>query len=307
MTNDNSQAHLDMVFDGPALADGSMNVRDLAPAMMAVGSFFEAANRITNGERTSVSVNVRATSAGSFQVFFEVVQNLEAVDVLRADIGDFLTTANALKALLIGGGGLASGIFALIKWLRGRKPQLTKINESLYTFSVDGETYEVPMELLRLYQDAAVRRNIQDMVRPVKEPGIDRFMLRDAGQTIQEVTKSEVEAFDVPEYQDLLLDEERRHAFSIVSLAFKENNKWRLTDGQNTFSVSMRDDAFQRRVDNNDIAFAKGDVLVCDLRTIQWQVEDGVKSEYEVIKVVTHRPARQLSFFDENLQDSADV
>ena len=41
------------------------------------------------------------------------------------------------------------------------------------------------MELLRLYQDAAVRRNIQDMVRPVKEPGIDRFMLRDAGQTIQ--------------------------------------------------------------------------------------------------------------------------
>ena len=307
MTNDNSQAHLDMVFDGPALADGSMNVRDLAPAMMAVGSFFEAANRITNGERTSVSVNVRATSAGSFQVFFEVVQNLEAVDVLRADIGDFLTTANALKALLIGGGGLASGIFALIKWLRGRKPQLTKINESLYTFSVDGETYEVPMELLRLYQDAAVRRNIQDMVRPVKESGIDRFMLRDAGQTIQEVTKSEVEAFDVPEYQDLLLDEERRHAFSIVSLAFKENNKWRLTDGQNTFSVSMRDDAFQRRVDNNDIAFAKGDVLVCDLRTIQWQVEDGVKSEYEVIKVVTHRPARQLSFFDENLQDSADV
>ena len=307
MTNDNSQARLDMVFDGPALADGSMNVRDLAPAMMAVGSFFEAANRITNGERTSVSVNVRATSAGSFQVFFEVVQNLEAVDVLRADIGDFLTTANALKALLVGGGGLASGIFALIKWLRGRKPQLTKINESLYTFSVDGETYEVPMELLRLYQDAAVRRNIQDMVRPVKEPGIDRFMLRDAGQTIQEVTKSEVEAFDVPEYQDLLLDEERRHAFSIVSLAFKENNKWRLTDGQNTFSVSMRDDAFQRRVDNNDIAFAKGDVLVCDLRTIQWQVEDGVKSEYEVIKVVTHRPPRQLSFFDENLQDSADV
>ena len=165
----------------------------------------------------------------------------------------------------------------------------------------------MPIELLRLYQDAAVRRNIQDMVRPVKEPGIDRFMLREAGQTIQEVTKSEVEAFDVPEYQDLLLDEERRHAFSIVSLAFKENNKWRLTDGQNTFSVSMRDDAFQRRVDNNDIAFAKGDVLVCDLRTIQWQVEDGVKSEYEVIKVVTHRPARQLSFFYENLQDSADV
>ena len=58
---------------------------------------------------------------------------------------------------------------------------------------------------------------------------------------------------------------------------------------------------FQLRVDNNHVAFAKGDVLVCDLRTIQWQVEDGVKSEYEVVRVVSHRPARQLSFLDDDV------
>ena len=307
MTNHNSQAHLDVVYDGSALADGSMNVRDLAPAMMAIGGFFEVANRITNGENASVSVNVRATSAGSFHIFFEVVQSLDVVDVLGADIGDFLTTANALKALLLGGGGLATGIFALIKWLRGRRPQITKVNDSLYRLTVDGQTYEVPIELLRVYQDVAVRRNLQDMVKPVKEPGIDRFMLREAGQTVQEVTKDDVDAFDVPEYQELLLDDVRQQAFSIISLAFRENNKWRLTDGQNTFSVSMKDDVFQRRVDNNDVAFAKGDVLVCDLRTIQWQVEDGVKSEYEVVKVVRHRSARQLSFFDESMQEDTDV
>ena len=204
--NDHSaQAHLDMVYDGPALADGSMNVRDLAPAMMAVGSFFEAANRLSNGARASVSVNVRATSAGSFHVAFEVVQNIESVGVLEADIGDILATANALKGLLIGGGGVAAGIFGLVKWLRGRRPKVAKINESLYRFTVDDETYEVPIELLRLYQDAAVRRNIQDMVKPIKEHGIDRFMLRDSGRTVQEVTKDDVDAFDVPEHQDLIL------------------------------------------------------------------------------------------------------
>ena len=308
MTNDNVQAHLDMVYDGPALADGSMNVRDLAPAMLAVGSFFETANRLTNGGRASVSVNVRATSAGSFHIAFEVVQNLEATGLLEADIGDILATANALKGLLIGGGvGATGGVIALIKWLRGRKPRLTKVNESLYTFTVDGETYEVPLELLRLYQDAAVRRNMQDMVRPLRETGIDRLVFREAGQTTQEIAKDEVDAFDVPEYHDLILDDVRRYAFSIVSLAFKENNKWRLTDGQNTFSVLMKDEAFQRRVDNNDVAFAKGDVLVCDLRTIQWQVEDGVKSEYEVIRVVAHRQARQLSLFEESVQYDADA
>ncbi len=307
MNNHNAPAHIDMVYDGPALADGSMNVRDLAPAMMAVGGFFEAANRITNGDNASVSVNVRATSAGSFHVVFEVLQNLQAADVLGANIGDFITTANALKALLIGGTGLAGGLFWLIRRLRGRRPQITRVNEGLYRLTVDDETYEVPIDLLRLYEDAGVRRNIQDMVRPVKEPDIDRFMLQESGQTVEEVTKEDVSAFDTPEYQNLILDEVSRKAFSIVSLAFRENNKWLLTDGDSTFSVSMRDAEFQHKVNNNEIAFARGDVLACDLRTIQWQADKGVKSEYEVIKVVSHRPARQLSFFEHHERTSDDI
>ena len=303
MNNHNSQAHLDIVYDGPALADGTMNVRDLAPAMMAVGGFFDAANRITNGERAAVEVNVRATSAGSFYIVFEVVQNLEGAGLLGDDIGDYLTTANVLKGLLIGGGSSAvGGIVWLIKRLRGRRPQVEKINDSLYRLTVGNETYEVPIELLRLYQDRSILRNLQDMVRPVKEPGIDRFILREGDVTVEEVTKDEVAEFDEPEYQDLILDEVRQQAFSIISLAFRENNKWRLTDGTGTFSVSMKDDEFQRRVNNNQISFSKGDILVCDLRTIQWQVESGVRSEYEVIRVVSHRPARQFSFFEDDNQ-----
>ena len=92
-----------------------MNVRDLAPSMMAVGGFFEAANRVTNGGRASICVNLRATSASSFHIGIQVVQNLEAVGVLEANIGDILATANSRKELLIGGGGVAGGIFALIK------------------------------------------------------------------------------------------------------------------------------------------------------------------------------------------------
>ncbi len=60
----------------------------------------------------------------------------------------------------------------------------------------------------------------------------------------------------------------------------------------------MKDAAFQSKVDNNEIAFAKGDILLCDLRTIQWQVEDGVKTENEVVKVVSHMLARQLPLID---------
>jgi hypothetical protein len=165
--------------------------------------------------------------------------------------------------------------------------------------TIEGDSYQVPLELLKLYQDTVTRRAIAEVVSPVKEEGIDRFTIRDNNRAVLDVTKDDLYAYEAPESQELLLDETRRHAFSIVSLAFKEDNKWRLTDGQNTFNVSMKDDAFQRRVSNNQIAFAKNDVLVCDLRTIQWQVNNGVKTEYKVVKVVNYLPARQLTLFNE--------
>lgn len=293
---DNRQTSFDIVYDGPAVADGSMNVRDLAPAMLGVGILFEAANNITNGQRARVNINVRATSPGSFHILYEVIQATmpQSIDT------SLLITAIQLKELLVGSIIVAGGLFGIIKWVNRRKPKLNKINDELYTLVIDDESYELPFELLRLYQDSSIRHAIADIVHPVKEQGIDHIRILDNKQVIQEVAKNDVDAFDVPESQEQLLDETRRQAFSIIGLSFKEDNKWRLTDGENTFSVSMKDVAFQRRVDNNQVAFAKGDILICDLRTIQWQVEGGIKTEYEVITIVNHKPARQLVLFEDN-------
>jgi hypothetical protein len=293
---DSSQAGFDIIYEGPAVADGSMNVRHLAPAMLAVGTLFEAANNITNGQRAKVNINVKATSPGSFHILYEVIQ----ATIAQGLDPTLLTTAVQLKELLIGGVVVTGSLIAIIKWVNRRKPKLNKINDELYTLVIDNESYELPLQLLRFYQDASIRHALADIIQPVKEEGIDRVRILDNKQPIQEITKHETSAFDIPEMREPLLDEVRRHGFSIIGLSFKEDNKWRLTDGENTFSVSMKDVAFQRRVDNNQEAFAKGDVLICDLRTVQWQVEGGIKTEYEVVKVVNHRPARQLVLFTEN-------
>lgn len=291
----NQQTSFNIVYGGPALADGSMNVRDLAPTMLAVGTLFESTNRITNGGRAKVSINVRATSPGSFHIIYEIIQaTTQSVDP------NVLVTALAIKELLVGSSIVAGGLIGVIKWVNSRKPKLNKINDELYTLVIGDETYQVPLELLRLYQDASVRHAVADIVRPVKEQGINRIQILEHNQVVQEINKENADAFDVPENQEQLLDETSRQAFSIVGLSFKEENKWRLTDGQNNFSVSMKDAVFQRRVDNNLVAFAKGDVLICDLRTVQWQVEGGVKTEYEVVRVIEHRPARQLVLFDDS-------
>lgn len=293
-----NQLELEVSFGGPALAEGRMNVRDLAPSMLSMGSLFESANKILNGERASVNINVRATASGSFEVLYEIVQMQAGMP-----LEELLSTAADMKELLFGGGAVTA-LFTLVKWLRGRKPKVEKVNDSLFKLTIDNQTYEVPIELLKLYQDANIRKSLEDIVHPVKEDGIEVFEVRHKKCLVQSVKKQDVDAFDYPEFQEHLLDETRRYAFSIISLAFKEDNKWRLTDGQAIYTVSIKDSAFLRRVDKNEIAFAKGDVLVCDLRTIQWQVPDGVRTEYEITKVHSHKPARQLPML--NLLDEAE-
>ena len=292
----------DISYHGPALADGRMNVRDLAPAMMAVGSLFESTNELLNADRAAVNINVRATSSGSFHILFEILQNSGA-----NSISDIVSTANQIVALIIGGGTIAVGLFALVKWLRGRSPNVEQINEGMYRLTLEnGETYDIPAELLRMYQDAGVRAALEGTVRPVKEEGIETFEIRENDEVVVEISEGDVEYFDSPRSQELILDETRRHAFSIVSLAFKEGNKWRLTDGQSTFSVSMMDASFQGRVDNNQLAFAKGDVLICDMRTVQWQTHQCLKTEYEIVAVSKHLPARQLSLSGFEYTESGD-
>ncbi len=288
------EAQFGLVYDGPAVADGVMNVRDLAPAMLAVGTLFEAANTRLNGPGTTVNVNVKATAAGSFEVSYAVVQAVSDQTPLK-----LLQTAVDLKEYIVGGSGasLAGGLFWLMRRLRNRKPQVEQVNAGLYRLIVDGETFECPIELLRLYQDIGVRMSIAEIVKPVWNEGISALEVRDQGRTIQRVTKEDLPYFDVAD-AELLTDQTRRLAFSIISLAFREGNKWRLSDGSATYSVTMSDGAFQKRVDANGVAFAKGDVLVCELRTMQWQIAEGVRSEYEVVQVVEHRPVRQMSLFD---------
>ena len=285
-------------YDGPALLEGAMDVRDLAPALMALGQLLDAANSNLNGDDAHIKLQVKATERGSFQINLELIQNW-TTQVLEFFGTPEVSGATNLLTWTLGIPTLAGGgLIWLIKKMKGRSPDTAeKISDNTMRLTIDGEIIDVPLQLMRLYQDVAVRTAAQRLIEePLKRPGIDAFEVRKDGVVTERVEKDEAAYFARPTLPDeTLFDEVRRSAFSIISLAFKDDNKWRLFDGNTQISAAITDIDFLQRVDANQVSFSKGDILICDVRVMQKRTADGLRTEYTVERVAEHRPAaRQL-------------
>lgn len=113
-----------------------------------------------------------------------------------------------------------------------------------------------------------------------------------SGTRYSQVSKEEVRYYQSPETEDEKIQEREMVAtYSIHTLSFKEDNKWRLTDGTSTFFVTIRDDGFLRKARENLVSFSQGDLLELKLHVTTWQTSEGIKTEYEAIDVLNHKSA----------------
>jgi hypothetical protein len=72
-----SQDNFQIAYDGAAVRDGSMDVYELAPALLSIGDLVRDVNRFLNQDRATVSIQVQSDfKAGSFEVSLLVDQNL---------------------------------------------------------------------------------------------------------------------------------------------------------------------------------------------------------------------------------------
>ena len=172
---DMNTCRFSIAYDGIAVADGRMSIKDLAPALLAVGELFDAANAILNEDAAKVEAHVKATSEGSFEVFLEFVQIGLLNQVVSLFSGDKVTAILQMKEFIFGtlGGG---GVIALVKWLRGKKASnIENLDEGRIKITAeDGTIVEFPLEVLRLYEDPKVRHAIQELIAvPLQKPGIE--------------------------------------------------------------------------------------------------------------------------------------
>lgn len=305
-----SSCRFTIAYTGDDVAQGSMAVEDIAPALLAIGELFNAANATLNGESAKVDVRISAPEHGSFGVELEIIQSLyeQFVGVFS---GDTVTAALQLKELIFTGVAGSASLAALIKWLRGRSIEKVETSgDENVTITVKGRnnTIQVTQKVHQLHQNPGVRRALSSIVVPVQNEGIDGIEVRTNGETEERISKEEADYFDSAMIdEDALVEHVSQIAYTIVSLSFKAGNKWRLFDGHTTVTADIKDDDFLQRVQDRSEVFAMGDILICNVRTRQTtQGPRGLRTTYTVERVLEHRAGqRQTSMFEDTVSRSS--
>ena len=304
-----NSARFTVIYDGPALRDSQMDIKDLAPALLGLGEVLEQANRTLNGDRATIKVQVKAFKGGCFGIDLELIQGcFDTVLGWLTPGSPFRNAIDILNALGLTPLGMATGLYFLIKKVKGRRPKKKiEMENDKVTLVFDSpagdEEITVDKDVAELYENVKVREGAEKSVAPLDHEGIDSFGIVHDGEREMLVTKEEAESFrlsNVRPQEIPLATSDQIRVLSIVSLSFKQDNKWRLSDGQAILNVKINDEHFLKEV-NEGTPFAKGDMLRVLLVSKASVGHDGLKTEYEVSKVFEHiKQPRQLWLLDNN-------
>ena len=282
-----------IVYDGPALRDGRMSVGELAPALLAMAETFRETHEMINVGQPEVSLNFRATGTGSFEVHLELVQVAASAGVILTS-----TPVSAVVNLfeLVAG---PVGLFRFIKRLRNRTPvevQPLPTGEVRMTFA-EGDSITVPSELLGLERNVSLRRQLREVLAPLDHPGVDEFRVR-ARDTVTTVSidREDLPAFEPPALPvaspgSTLLETDFEIVLTIITLSFDQSKKWRLSDGEQAYSVNILDNSFWARVHQREINFGDGDTLRCRMHARQSRDGNGkISTERWISKIIEFIP-----------------
>jgi|SRR5579864_1072792 len=298
-----SQDQFQLVYDGDDVRAGSMDVYDLAPALLSVGDLVREANRFLNEDRTKVSLQVRSDfQHGSFEISLLVDQGIleQARQVL---FGGTVVDAKMLVEVIFGVPAAVTatttaiiGVLKVYKMLHGEKPKpqpTTVIEDNSVTIIQD---IRVEAKTAALYNNEAIRSRIDRVVRPVAKKGIDTLEVRKGTELIERIEKSEVpervyESARESETAEQITD--TREALLKITKANLDDKKgkWGFSDGNARFGADLNDPVYQQKLDNREVGFYKGDVLRVVLKTVQTAKPLGaLKTRYSIEQVLEHRP-----------------
>jgi hypothetical protein len=308
-----SSSSFRIAFEGSIFDRGEMDVRDLAPALLALGEVVQAANRVVNGDRAQATLKMKATSRGSFVALLSIDVSImtaitDLLDVVTAN-PERVTAANTLLDLLIktgttvvGGVGGSIGFFGLLKKLKGERPTSVVEQPDGGAVIVQNHTHlHIDRQTFALLQDVKTREAVENFgKRALTIKDVSRVRFEDTnGPAKVSLTKADMQSMQVPPAtrDEVMVDTVDREVWlKIITSAFRDGYKWRFSDGgEKPFLADVEDVEFANSVLEGKVALSANDTLRCLVREEQHLGPNGLAKDIKVLKVLEHiAGAKQL-------------
>lgn len=276
------EARLSLRYAGPAVDAGFMNVYDAAANMIAFSEFIVAAAKAAYGESVDVKAQAAGFARGSFVT--DIVINV------GGPLVTLFSSGNAKELL-----GVIAEAVKLWKHLRGAPPTQVQSDESnmIKVTNNNGKMLVVQAHTLNLVFGEKGTEAASKFIRDaLSKDGIESVSVDaehdEKAERVIDVSRQESQYFVPVAPETPLFDTTIKAALIIEAPVFKEDNKWRFSDGSGSFYANIEDPDFIALVDNGE-PFAKGDSLIVEMRIRQQRQGEKLITEKTIIKVIEHR------------------
>lgn len=304
-------------YDGPALADHSMDVADLAPALLALSDLLKIANTYVNGDRAGVKVKVNADlDQHCFELSLDLAMTIWEQAKLLLDDEDVIAAERIAAWVGIIGGGASWSLFKLIKFLRGKEVEnvtVIKIDDgkNMVEIIVRGEVDPIVIEqqVYELYANPEARKKAVEVMAPLRTEGYETLEFDQGKDQVFRISKSEVPEKGLEELPEVIPQNVHtsniRTGVRIRKAAYEGSAKWTVMY-KRAIEAPIKDEDWLAKFQADKVSAPPGSSLEVDLKETYITNDLGEvvgDPTYEILKVynVVPRPTQTwLDFRDDS-------
>lgn len=266
-------------YSGPAVDSGAMDVYEASANMVAFSDFVALLAKQSYGESVQTRASVAGFGRGSFvtDLVFDVGGVTSAIfsSISPKDLWWMLKEA-----------------LGLWKHLKGSPPSKVEYEgQTAIVHNNYGEVKQVNIgSLTVVFSEKGAESAQQFVQKALDKPGMDAIEIASDAGLIERVSQQESRYFVPVAPNETVTDTTFKMALILESVVFKQDNKWRFSDGQQSFYATMEDKEFLAQIDAGE-AFRKGDILRALVRISQQQSGMKLTAERSIVKVLEHKPA----------------
>lgn len=279
-------------YDGGTAAANRMDVRSIAPALIAVGELFREAYATVEGpaepsdpDQPRLRLDIEPFQPGSFTVRFFLEVAIQGRGSIEALVLPNLVNLNAVLDTVI-------KCLDIIKRLRGASPRasMTPDETHIRIATEDGEI-ELTTAERTLITRRTWRRAARDAVSPVGTETASELTIDVGGERRFRADADDVDSFVVPAADAPLTVNEVEVVANIVAPSFRRGEKWRISFYEATHWAAIADETFIAEVEAGTIRLGSRDVMRCRMRVEQLENDaGGITVDYTVLRVIRYEP-----------------